>query len=114
MEEESNPIKEYLFNYIEKSESRFQQLFSQSKMDEIINDILSNCHDQVALMDNKEESLGVLATGILHYMLTNAMLTSQRKVECKGIEIDIVVPDLKTLEKDPKKNFDHMYPKDSR
>ena len=105
MEEQSNPIKEYLFSYIEKSEKRFQQLFSQTKMAEIINDILDNCYDKVALMENKEENLGVLATGILHYMLTNAMLTSQRKVEYGGIEIDIIIPDLKTLEKDPKKTL---------
>ena len=105
MEEQSNPIKEYLFNYIKKSEKRFQQLFSKTKMDEIINDILDNCYDKVALMENKEENLGVLATGILHYMLTNAMLTSQRKVEHSGIEIDIIIPDLKTLEKDPKKTL---------
>ena len=111
MEEENNPIKEYLFNYIEKSESRFHHLFSQKKMDEIINDILSSCYDKVALMDNKEEGLGVLATGILHYMLTNAMLTSQRKVEHNGIEIDIVIPDLKTLEKDPKKTLIICIPK---
>ena len=105
MEEQSNPIKEYLFNYIKKSEKRFQQLFSQTKMAEIINDILDNCYDKVALMENKEENLGVLATGILHYMLTNAMLTSQRKVEHSGIEIDIIIPDLKTLENDPKKTL---------
>jgi hypothetical protein len=105
MEEQNNPIKEYLFSYIEKSEKRFQQLFSQTKMAEIINDILDNCYDKVALMENKEENLGVLATGILHYMLTNAMLTSQRKVEYGGIEIDIIIPDLKTLEKDPKKTL---------
>ena len=105
MEEENNPIKEYLFKYIEKSEKRFQQLFSQSKMDEIINEILDNCYDKVAIMGNKEESLGVLATGILHYMLTNAHLTSQRKIEYQGVEIDIVIPDLKTLEKDPKKTL---------
>ena len=111
MEEESNPIKEYLFNYIEKSESRFHQLFSQRKMDEIINDILDSCYYKVALMESKEESLGVLATGILHYMLTNAMLTSQRKVEHNGIEIDIVIPDLKTLEKDPKKTLIICIPK---
>ncbi len=109
--EESNPIKEYLFNYIEKSEKRFQVLFSQTKMAEIINNILGNCYDKVALMENKEESLGVLATGILHYMLTNAMLTSQRKVECQGVEIDIVIPDLKTLEKDPKKTLIICIPK---
>ncbi len=111
MEEENNPIKEYLFNYIEKSEKRFQQLFSQTKMTEIINDILDNCYDKVALMENKEENLGVLATGILHYMLTNAMLASQRKVECQGVEIDIVIPDLKTLEKDPKKTLIICIPK---
>ena len=111
MEEESNPIKEYLFSYIEKSEKRFQQLFSETKMTEIINEILDNCYDKVTLMENKEESLGVLATGILHYMLTNAMLTSQRKVEYKGVEIDIVIPDLKTLEKDPKKTLIICIPK---
>ena len=105
MKEESNPIKEYLFNYIKKSEKRLQQLFSETKMAEIINDILDNCYDKVALMENKEENLRVLSTGILHYMLTNAMLTSQRKVEYKGVEIDIVIPDLKTLEKDPKKTL---------
>jgi hypothetical protein len=74
-------------------------------MAEIINDIMDNCYDKVALMENKEKNLGVLATGILHYMLTNAMLTSQRKVEYKGVEIDIVIPNLKTLEKDPKKTL---------
>ena len=109
--EESNPIKEYLFKYIEKSDGRFLQLFSQTKMNEIINDILNNCYYKVALMEDKEESLGVLATGILHYMLTNAMLTSQRKVEYQGIEIDIVIPDLKTLEKDPKKTLIILVPK---
>ena len=105
MKEESNPIKEYLFDYIEKSEKRFQQSFSKSKMDEIINDILDNCYDKVVTIGNKEESLGIFATGILHYMLTNAHLTSQRKVEHQGIDIDIVIPDLKTLEKDPKKTL---------
>ena len=109
--EESNPIKEYLFKYIEKSDARFLQLFSQTKMNEIINDILNNCYYKVALMEDKEESLGVLATGILHYMLTNAMITSQRKVEYQGIEIDIVIPDLKTLEKDPKKTLIILVPK---
>jgi len=111
MEEENNPIKEYLFNYIEKSEKRFQDLFSQSKMNEIIDDILDNCYHKIALMNNKEESLGVLATGLLHYMLTNAMLTSQRKVKHQGVEIDIVIPDLKTLEKDPKKTLIVYIPK---
>ena len=111
MEEEPNPVKEYLFNYIQNSEKKFQELISQEKLDQIIDDILEHCYYKVTLIDNKEESLGVLATGILHYMLTSAMLASQRKVEHKGIEVDIVVPNLKTLEQDPKKTLIILIPK---
>ena len=110
-EEESNPVKEYLFNYIQNSEEKFQKLLSQEKLDLIIEDILDHCYYKVTLIDNKEESLGVLATGILHYMLTITMLSSQRKVEHNGIEIDIVIPDLKTLEQDPKKTLIILIPK---
>ncbi|HUT07126.1 MAG TPA: hypothetical protein VMW74_10645 [Nitrosopumilaceae archaeon] len=111
MKEESHPVKEYLFRHIKKSEKRFQELFSLTKLDEIINDIMKNCYSKVTLMEDKEESLGVLAVGVLHYMLTNAMLTSQRKIMYQGIELDIVIPDLKTLEKDPRKTLIIFIPK---
>ena len=64
-------------------------------------------------MGGKDESVGVLATGLLHYLLTNALINSQRKVEYKEIEIDIVIPDIKTLEKDPKKTLLICIPKSS-
>ena len=111
MDEEIHPVKEYLFDYIKKSEENLQELLSQSKMDEVIEDILDNCYYKTSLMDDREESIGVLATGILHYMLTSAMLASQRKVEHQGIEVDIVIPDLKTLEQDPKKTLIICIPK---
>lgn len=111
METEKNPVKEYLFNYIKKSEKRFQKLFYQTKFDIIISDLIENCYNKVSLMDNEEESLGVLSTAILHYMLTNATLPSQRKIEYQGIEIDIIIPDLKTLKKDPKKTLIICIPK---
>ena len=111
MEDEPNPIKEYLFSYIQNSEKKFQELFLQEKYDKVIEDILENCYSKVSMSDNKEENLRVLATGILHYMLTNAMIASQRKVEKNGFEIDIVIPDLKTLDKDAKKTLIIYIPK---
>ena len=111
MDEDNNPVKEFLFNYIRNSEEKFQKLFSETKLREIIDELLENCIHEATLIGNKEESLGTLATGILHYMLTNAMLSSQRKVEYQGLEIDIVIPDLKTLEKDPKKTLIISIPK---
>jgi hypothetical protein len=86
---------------------------SQLKFTEIINDVLENCYDRVISMGEKEESLGVLVTGLLHYLLTNALVSSQRKIEHNGIPIDIIIPNLKTLEIDPKKTLIVCIPKTS-
>jgi len=112
MSEEINPIKEYLFEYIEKSEE-IVGLIAEKKFDVIINKIIENCYDKIILMDKKEEAIGVLATGILHYLLTNALLNSQRKIDHNGIELDIVIPDVKTLEKDAKMTLIIIIPKSS-
>ena len=112
MSEASNPIKDYLFNYIEKSKT-ITKLISEKKFDIVINEIVENCYDKIILMDKKDEAVGVLATGILHYLLTNALLNSQRKVEYQGLELDIVIPDLKTLEKDSKMTLLIVIPKSS-
>ena len=111
MQEEPNPIKDFLFDYLKKSEKKIQELIVQSKFTEIIDNVLENCYDKVVLMGEKEESLGILATGLLHYILTNAAISSQRKIEYNGIQIDIVIPDLKTLQIDPKKTLIIFIPK---
>jgi len=112
MSEESNPIKDYLFDYIENSKT-IPKLISEQKFDVIINEIIQNCYDDIALMDEKEEAIGILATGLLHYLLTNALLNSQRKVEYQGLELDIVIPDVKTLENDSKMTLLILIPKSS-
>ncbi len=113
MQEEPNPVKEYLFDYLSKSKEKIEKLISEEKFSEIIDDVIANCYDKIITLEGKDESVGVLATGLLHYLLTNALINSQRKVEHKGIEIDIVIPDIKTLEKDPKKTRLICIPKSS-
>ena len=112
MEDESNPIKDYLFEYI-KNSSTIQELIKGKKFDQIIKEIIENCYDKIVLMDSKDVAVGVLATGILHYLLTNALLNSQRKVEYNELELDIVIPDIKTLEKDQKMTLLICIPKSS-
>ena len=108
---ESDPIKDYLFEYIEQSKGQIQKLISQKKFSEIIDDLIIHCYDKVITMEGKEDTVGVLATGILHYLLTNTLINSQRKVEHQGVPIDIVIPDIKTLENDPKKTLLICIPK---
>ena len=113
MQEKPNPVKDHLFNYLSKSEERIQKLIFEKKFSEIIDDVIANCYDKIITLGEKDESIGVLATGLLHYLLTNALINTQRKVECQGIAIDIVIPDIKTLEKDPKKTLLICIPKSS-
>jgi len=113
MQEESNQIKDYLFDYLSKSDEKIQKLISDEKFSVIIDDVIANCYDKIITLGEKDESIGVLATGLLHFLLTNALLNSQRKIEYNGVEIDIVIPDLKTLEKDPKKTLLICIPKTS-
>ena len=112
MLDEVNPIKDYLFDYIEKSKN-IENLIREKKFDVIINEIVENCYDKVISMGKKEEAVGILATGILHYLLTNALLSSQRKVDHQGMELDIVIPDIRTLEKDAKMSLLILIPKSS-
>ena len=112
MEEETNPIKDYLFDYIENSEI-IPKLIAEKKFDEIITNVTKNCYDHILSMGEKDEVIGVLATGLLHYLLTNALITSQRKVQYNDNELDIVIPNTKTLEKDPKKTLLITIPKSS-
>ena len=111
MQEEPNLVKDYLFDYLSKSEERIQKLIIDKKFSEIIDDVIRNCYDKIITLGKKDESVGILATGLLHFLLTNALLTSQRKIQYNGVEIDIVIPDLKTLEKDPKKTLLICIPK---
>jgi len=111
MQEESNPIKDFLFENIAKSEKNIRELISQSKFSEIIENIFENCYDKVISMGEKEESLGIFITSLLHYLLTNALISSQRKIEHEGIQIDIIIPNLKTLKIDPKKTLIICIPK---
>ena len=112
MDEEISPIKEYLFQYIEKSIT-IPKLIKEKKFDKVIEEIMTNCYDEIVKMNTKDEAIGILVTGILHYLLTNALLNSQRKIEYDGQELDIVIPDIKTLEKDPKMTLIICIPKSS-
>ena len=112
MSEESNPIKDHLFEYIKKSNT-IAKLISEKKFDLIINEIIENCYNKIILMDKKDKAVGILATGILHYLLTTALLSSQRKVDYQGTELDIVIPNIKTLDKDAKMTLLILIPKSS-
>lgn len=122
-------IKRYLFDYLENSSVRISELLLGNKFDVVINDAVENCYDKAVSLGGLS-GVSVLGTGLLHYLLTRALMTSQRKVTYRydgnnhdngnvsnsqddtsttdnnnEILLDIVIPDIKTLKKDPKKSL---------
>jgi hypothetical protein len=64
--------------------------------------ILEKCKSNLGShMD--DETVGLLCEALLHFMLTASMLPSDRKVNWKGADLDIVVPSLRMLSKSPNK-----------
>ena len=68
-----------------------------------------NVHD----LNINQKPLSSLCEALLHFLLTTSSLSSQRKIMLRDIEIDLVIPDIKTFLKDPEKAIIIKFDKDS-
>ena len=98
-------IKDILYSVIDKIGKEKIQIEVNSEIEiseKRCDEILEECKK---LMGSgiSEESLVDLCEALLHFLLTASLLPSERKVNLKGIELDLVVPSLKMLKKDPDK-----------
>lgn len=110
---ESSPVKEILYDYLENiGEEKIQKLLVEKKSPELVSKIISECYPKVKkLRSNLDENVSILCTAMLHYLLTNTLIPSQRKVTFNEIDLDIVIPDIKTLESNPKNSLIICIPK---
>lgn len=105
-------IKEILYNSIEKHTKYLVSDIAQGKTPEVIKNTYQECKDQLdKLGENKSEILGTFAEGLIHYLLTNALIPSQRKITFNDVYVDISIPDIKTLNTSPHDALIISFPK---
>jgi hypothetical protein len=76
---------------------------------------MSNCYPKILQMaDDVDENVGIFAESLMHYLLTISFISSQRKVSQNKVEIDIIIPDLKTLNTNPDDSIIIYFPKVSK
>lgn len=99
-----SPVKDILYQELSNiTENKIQLEISKNNSSKIISEIVSKCYPKIKEISlNIDEDLGVFAESLMHYFLAIAIIPSQRKVLQKDIEIDIVIPDLRTLQSNPK------------
>lgn len=68
------------------------------------NEIMQKC-EEAFRSDPQQELLGTAIEGLLHFMLTAALLPSQRKTRLGEVELDIVIPSVRGLLAAPEKSL---------
>lgn len=83
-------------------EKRILSDIAQGGSSDVISAIFSHCVSNLdKIGGDMPETRGVLAEGLVHYMLTVALIPSQRKTTLGTIDIDIAIPDARTLSSSP-------------
>jgi len=104
---DNNPIKKILYDYLDKlGEKQILKFLHENKSAELINKIITNCHPKVEELGTAvDENSAIFSTAMLHYLLTNSLIPSQRKIVHDKVELDIVIPDVRTLQANPKNSL---------
>jgi hypothetical protein len=106
-------IKDVLYQAISHyEEKRIVSDIAQGESSVAINTIFENCGPNLGdVGGNSPEIRSALAEALTHYLLTVALIPSQRKTVLQSVDIDIAVPDAKTLSSSPEDAVIISFPK---
>lgn len=106
-------LGEILYSAIsEYGEQRILSDIVQGESPDVIKVILEHCLSIIGKNETvKPDTSGAVAEGLLHYMLTVSMIPSQRKTLFQSVEIDVAVPDTRTLGVSPQDVVVILFPK---
>jgi len=96
-------IKDIMYEVIkEMGAERIRSEASSGSCDNIMNKLFTEAKKRASCIDKSCRTDAILATSLLHYMLTLCLVPSQRKIAYDNAEIDIVIPGMRELKADPK------------
>ena len=93
-------VKAVLFGYADSSDE-LPGLVAARRLDDLVRAMVRACYGDALRIAPPGTALPALATAILHYGLTRSLIKSQRRLTHRGAELDVVIPDARTLDSDP-------------
>src|SRR5437660_10138421 len=108
-------VKEILYNAITNyEEHKIVSDIVQGDSPETISAICNECIPILEKLEGtKSEKTVSFAEGLVHYLLTVALIPSQRKTSIASIDVDVVIPDIPTLTSSPQDALVIAFPKTS-
>ena len=106
-------IKDIVYKSIIKYEERkIVSDIAQGNSPDTINLILNECMPILEQVNGtKSEKTGAFAEVLIHYLLTVALIPSQRKISFNSVDVDVVIPDISTLASSPHDALVIAFPK---
>ncbi len=96
---ESSPIKDALYAKIDDiGQERIHKLMLSGKFSELFEKIFETTINSIDGI-NEYEKHGVVAESLTHYLFTEMLIPSQRKISFKNIELDMIIPNITELRK---------------
>ena len=97
---ESSPIKDALYEKIRDiGQEQIHQLLLNNRFAELFKKIYEPVINIIDDIDEYEK-YGTLAESLTHYLFTEMLIPSQRKILVQNIELDMIIPDTTELQKD--------------
>ena len=96
---ESSSIKDVLYAKIDDiGQKRIHKLMLSGKFSELFEKIYETTINSVDDI-NEYEKHGIAAESLTHYLFTEMLIPSQRKVSFKNTELDMIIPNIAELRK---------------
>jgi len=96
---ESSPIKDALYAKIDDiGQDHIHKLILSGKFSELFEKIYETTINSIDGI-NEYEKYGIMAESLTHYLFTEMLIPSQRKVYFKNTELDMIIPNIAELRK---------------
>ena len=97
---ESSPIKDALYAEIDRiSQDKINELLLKKEFSVIFQNIFEKAIDKIKENVSEDEKVGALAESLTHYLFTEMLVPSQRKISYENVELDLVIPNTLELKK---------------
>jgi hypothetical protein len=106
-------LSEIIYSAIsDYGEQRILSDIVQGESPDVIKVIFEHCISNLEKIETvKSDIFGSVAEGLVHYMLTVSLIQSQRKALFQSVDIDIAIPDTRTLSVSPQDVIVVYFPK---
>ncbi len=97
---ENSPIKDALYAKIEeKGQEQIHNLLLKKKFSKLFEEIYEKALDDIHEDIDEYEKIGTLAESFTHYLFTEMLIPSQRKISHDNVELDMIIPNITELKK---------------